>query len=206
MKLIDLSRDIFNNMPVYPGDEVVRLKQTHEFSKDQYNNHSLKTGMHIGTHVDGAMHITDVCEYICNYPLENFYGPACVIHTYGKSVLEADNSHLEVLKDKRIVLVHTGMDAFYGRETYYSNHPVLGMSFCKILVNHGIKLVGMDTPSPDRFPFEIHKYLLGNGILLLENLTNLDKIPAGLDFELMAFPLKIRADSCMVRAVAKILV
>ncbi len=205
MKLIDLSRDIFNNMPVYPGDEGVKLKQSHEFSQDQYNNHKLETGMHVGTHIDGVMHMTDVCEYICNYPLENFYGPACVIHTSGKSVLEAESRHLEVLKDKKIVLVNTEMDRYYGQETYYNNHPVLSMSFCKMLVNHGIKLVGMDAPSPDRFPFEIHKYLLGNGILLLENLINLDKITVGSDFELMAFPLKIRADSCMVRAVAKIL-
>ncbi|ACL76216.1 cyclase family protein [Ruminiclostridium cellulolyticum] len=205
MYLIDLSHEIVENMPVYPGDDSVRLGQTHKYSKDHYNNHWLETGMHVGTHVDGAMHMTDVCEYICNYPLEKFYGSACVIHTYGKSVLEAESSHTEVLKDKSIVLVHTGMDRFYGQETYYKDHPVLGMSFCEMLVNHGIKLVGIDAPSPDRLPFEIHKYLLGNNILLLENLTNMDKIPAAVDFEVMAFPLKIRADSCMVRAVAKVM-
>ena len=38
-----------------------------------------------------------------------------------------------------------------------------------------------------------------------ENLTNLNKIKDDENFEVMAFPLKIRADSCMVRAVAKIL-
>lgn len=192
-------------MPVYPGDNSVRLCHSQKFSEDHYNNHWLETGMHVGTHVDGVMHMTDVCEYICDYSLENFYGPACVIHTCGKSVLEAENSHLDILRDKRILLINTGMDKFYGEETYYNNHPVLGLSFCEMLVKHGIKLVGMDAPSPDRFPFEIHKYLLSNGILILENLTNLDKIPGDSDFELMAFPLKIRADSCMVRAVAKIL-
>ncbi len=206
MKLIDLSHDIFNNMPVYPGDGSVRLCHTHEFSRDHYNNHWLGTGMHVGTHVDGVMHMTDVCEYICNYPLENFYGPACMIHTYGKSILEAESSHLEILKAKSIVLIHTGMDKFYGQETYYNDHPVLDMTFCEMLVKQGIKLVGIDAPSPDRLPFEIHKYLLGNGILLLENLTNLDKIPEAADFEVMAFPLKIKADSCMVRAVAKIII
>lgn len=206
MKLIDLSRDIFNNMPVYPGDACVKVCHTHKFSQDSYNNHWLETGMHVGTHVDGTMHLTDVCEYICDYPLERFYGSACLIHTFGKSVLEAENSHLKTIKDKRIVLIHTGMDRFYGQDIYYSNHPVLDLSFCRMLVNQGVKLVGMDSPSPDKFPYEMHKYLLGNGVLLLENLTNLDKIPSGSDFELMAFPLKIRADSCMVRAVAKILV
>ena len=205
MELIDLSHDIFNKMPVYPGDDSVRLCHTHEFSKHHYNNHWLETGMHVGTHVDGAMHMTDAPEYICNYPLENFCGSACMIHTNGKSVLEAESSHLEILKSKNIVLVHTGMDKFYGQDTYYNDHPVLDMTFCEMLVNCGIKLLGIDAPSPDRSPFEIHKYLLGNGILLLENLTYLDKNPTSANFEIMAFPLKIKADSCMVRAVARIL-
>ncbi len=205
MELIDLSHEIFNNMPVYPGDDPVRLCHTHEFSRDHYNNYWLETGMHVGTHVDGAMHMTDTHDYICNYPLEKFYGAACIIHTNGKNVLEAENSHLKILKAKDIVLVHTEMDKFYGQETYFKDHPVLSMTFCEMLVEYGIKLVGIDAPSPDRYPFEIHKYLLGKGILLVENLTNLDKIPVNADFEVMTFPLKMKADSCMVRAVAKIL-
>lgn len=204
MKLIDLTQEIIDGMPVYPGDDPVVLSHTHTFSKDYYNNHRLETGMHVGTHVDGPMHMTDVYDYICNYPLENFYGSACVIHTYGKKILEVEANHRKIVNGKKIVLVHTGMDIFYGQDNYYNDHPVLDISFCEMLVERGVKLLGIDAPSPDRMPFEIHKYLLKNDVLILENLTNLDRIPESADFEVMAFPLKIMADSCMVRAVAKI--
>ena len=47
----------------------------------------------------------------------------------------------------------------------------------QLLVDCGVELVGVDTPSVDRPPFEAHLALLGDGVLIVENLTNLDAIP-----------------------------
>ena len=60
----------------------------------------------------------------------------------------------------------------------------------RLLVDCGVQLVGVDTPSVDRSPFEAHLALLGNDVLIVENLTNLDAIP-GENFELVAVPLAI---------------
>ena len=65
-------------------------------------------------------------------------------------------------------------------------------------------MVGFDFPSPDYHPFNIHQILLGNQILILENLTNLSELLPYREFELLAFPLKINADSSPVRVVARI--
>ena len=65
-------------------------------------------------------------------------------------------------------------------------------------------MLGIDTPSPDNFPFDIHKMLLNNNILIIENMTNLDKLLFIEEFELIALPLKIKADSSLLRAVARI--
>lgn len=205
MKLIDLSQTIENGMPVYPGDSSVKLTQTRVYAKDHYNNHSLETEMHVGTHVDGPMHMLDLKKYICDFDLENFCGKGCVIRTRNEILIKMKDSYLDKIRGKDIILFNTGMDSCYGSEEYYSKHPILDESFCEMLVNNKIKMVGFDMPSPDRFPFNIHKYLLSHNVLILENLTNLDKISDNDDFEVMAFPIKIKSDSCMVRVVARVI-
>ena len=79
-----------------------------------------------------------------------------------------------------------------------------GYGFCKFLVRMNIKMVGMDMPSPDKYPFEIHKMLLSNNIYIIENMTNLDKLLETDGFEVYAFPLRINADSSIARAVARV--
>ncbi|WP_027627812.1 cyclase family protein [Ruminiclostridium cellobioparum] len=204
MKYVDLSQPIHTGMPVYPGDSAVILKHDRVYSREQYNNHSLETGMHVGTHIDGRMHMLDVDEYIGNMPLEQFSGRGGIIHSENESVISLKPGYQEIIEGKDIILFHTGMDRFYGSEKYYNDHPVLDISICKCLAANNIKLVGVDMPSPDRLPFEIHKFLLQNNIFILENLTNLDLISEADVFEVFAFPLKINADSSMVRAIARI--
>jgi len=61
----------------------------------------------------------------------------------------------------------------HGRaETEYETRLKLGDFF----VEKKIKLLGMDLPSPDKYPFRIHKKLLENNILIIENLTNLSEL------------------------------
>jgi len=62
----------------------------------------------------------------------------------------------------------------------------------------------MDLPSPDKYPFEIYKKLLNNDILIIENMTNISKLLTVNKFDIIAFPLKIKAEASMTRVVAKI--
>ena len=64
-------------------------------------------------------------------------------------------------------------------------------------------MVGMDTPSPDHAPYKVHKILLGNEILILENLTNLEQL-LNKNFEVIALTPKLEADAAPARVVAKI--
>ncbi len=67
-----------------------------------------------------------------------------------------------------------------------------------------MQLVGVDTTSVDHPPFEAHLALLGAGVLIVENLTNLDALPSDV-FQFIATPLKIRGrDGSPVRAIALI--
>ncbi len=68
-----------------------------------------------------------------------------------------------------------------------------------------INLVGIDSPSIDLgtdTSFTIHKILSRNNILIVENLTNLNKITSK-EFIFTIFPLKLKnATGSPVRAVA----
>jgi kynurenine formamidase len=65
-------------------------------------------------------------------------------------------------------------------------------------------MVGLDVPSPDRPPYPVHRILLGNGILILENLTGLETLPSDQVFRLYALPLMVEADSAPVRVIAEV--
>lgn len=204
MKLVDLSHEIEGNMPVYPGDTKTNLVQVKYLSVDKYNSHRLDINMHSGTHIDSPMHLTDSKRYISELPLESFIARGCVLDVRNHNVIRPSSEYDGLIKSHSIVLLYTGYDKHYGTEEYYENHPCVDMDFCKLLIKKNIRMLGMDTPSPDRYPFEAHKLLLKNNIYIMENLTNLNQLLNADRFEIIAFPLKIRADSSITRAVARI--
>lgn len=65
-------------------------------------------------------------------------------------------------------------------------------------------MIGLDTPSPDRYPFAVHKHLLEHGVLILENLARLDQLLTATSFEVIALPLNVKADSSIARVVARV--
>lgn len=88
---------------------------------------------------------------------------------------------------------------------YYTEHPVLTKRFAEYLSDRKIKILGIDFPSPDRMPYEVHKILLSADIKIAENLTNLAILRNAGKFRFYAVPLKITAEASLVRAFAEIL-
>lgn len=203
-KLIDLSQTIGHNMPVYPGDTNTNLVQSHFIDIDQYNNFRLETGMHTGTHIDSPMHLTASTELISSVPLECFIGKGCLLDVRNQPIITMKYAYEKLVTENSIVLLYTNFDKHYGSEAYYKSHPVVSMDLCNFLIGKNIKMLGLDMPSPDRFPFSLHKVFLENQICIIENLTNLDQLICEQFFEVMAFPLKINADSSLARVVARV--
>lgn len=203
-ELIDLTHVIEDNMPIYPGDIRTNLFQTKYLNENKYNDHRLNISMHAGTHIDSPMHLTESDQYISELSLESFIAKGCVIDVRNQSIIEMKADYEELIKENSIVLFYTGLDKLYGKPEYYKEHPIIDINLCKFLLKKNIKMLGIDMPSPDKYPFEIHKLLLKNKVYIIENLTNLDKLMDIQDFEIMAFPLKIKADGSMTRVVARI--
>jgi kynurenine formamidase len=65
-------------------------------------------------------------------------------------------------------------------------------------------MIGLDSPSPDREPYTVHRILLEKEILIVENLASLEALEAVMGFEVWALPTKYDADSAPVRVVARV--
>lgn len=210
-RLIDLSHPITAEMPVFPGDRPVEIvvsdATTSPPASDRrhMNGSRLHTSVHTGTHMDAPFHFVHEGDRIDQVDLDRCVGPALRINLPA-TVREIEVKHLAEWDNKlRVahrVVFNTGWHHRWGQPNYFTEHPVITGAAAKYLVDHGVVLVGVDTPSVDRPPYDAHLTLLGAGLLIVENLTNLDAIPGDV-FELVATPLRITGrDGSPVRAVA----
>lgn len=201
-KIIDLSRIIEDEMPVYPGDKETSLVQVAKVEEDGYSSYTLSSGMHAGTHVDAPQHLLAAGKSVCDYPLDRFMGKAKVIDVRNRAQISYLQYFNQIIYEGDIILFYTGWAKSYTSADYYTKHPVLTQDLADFLVRRKVKLVGIDSPSPDYEPFPIHKTLLKHNILIIENLCNLDKLLSYPKFEIIAFPLKIKAEASLVRVAA----
>ncbi|WP_053375335.1 cyclase family protein [Paenibacillus sp. FJAT-27812] len=202
--IIDLTHTIQHLMPVYPGDADTVLEQSKHISQDGYNNHQLSINMHAGTHIDGPMHLLDVQQYIDEFPVEQFVGDAVLLDVRGVSAIAYKEEYEELIKEEQIVIVYSGHGELYGEPSYFTDYPVLNGQFVDLLIRKRVKMIGLDTPSPDKYPFDIHKKLFENHILIIENLKHVERLAGISAFEIIALPLRIQADSSIARVIARV--
>ena len=204
MKLIDLSHTFSETMPVYPGDTPPQFTQVADYKKEGYFGYRLNSGFHVGTHIDAPFHILPGGKRLSEINIEKFFGKGILLDARGKENIDIDLLHEKNIDKNCIVLIMTGWSKKFGQENYYKNRPELTESFAKKIVELGIKIIGMDTPSPDSHPYDIHKILLRGEVLIIENLTNLESLIGRGDFEIIALPAKFYADGAPIRVVARV--
>lgn len=202
MQIIDLSVLLNEDTPVYPGDPKIEIKTLGVFEKDSYNDHLITMANHVGTHIDAPMHMVSGGKSLDQIPIDNFIGRGRLIEVKNK-VFDMEAIKLAGIQAGDIVLFYTGMISKYGEDEYYNDRPEMPDDVAKYLVAKKVKIVGMDMLSPDKEPFKIHRILLGGGVLITENLTNLDKL-IGKQFTVYALPIKFQLDGAPARVIAQI--
>lgn len=142
---------------------------------------------HHGTHVDAPSHFMADGPTFEQIPLERLYGPAVIwrIEKEPFAPITADDLKTARPKLKRgdMVLLDTGW-AQYVNTDKYEDHPYLSMDAASWLVDHQVKLLGVDFSTPDLtahkrpagFTWPVHQILLSNGVLVAEHLTNLGSL------------------------------
>ncbi len=209
MQIIDLSHTLRPDMPVYPGDAPLCLTPESTIEVAGFNVMRISFNSHTGTHLDAPAHKIRGGKTLGDLPLDRFMGKAVaadLTEIRGPSIDVADINHLASdLEECEFLLLRTGWSRFWGRDAYFSGFPALSEEAAEWLCGFGLKGIGVDTLSADLSEsddFPIHNRLLGNGMVIIENLTNLDRLPPS-PFTFCCFPLKIEGgDGSPVRAAA----
>lgn len=191
-------------MPAYPGDPKSTLTQAARIDSEGYTDHLLNTLMHVGTHMDAPLHMIQDGAYMDKIPLDTFFGSGVLIDARGVPRIDASILTGVNIPPDSIVLVYTGFGNKFHTPEYFQDYPQIDESFAKRMVEMKVKIVGMDIVGPDEPPFPTHKELLGHGILIIENLTNLDALVGVKQFSVIALPAKFHTDATPVRIIATI--
>ena len=193
MAIYDVTVPIRAGMPIYEGDPGLSIEAWSAMSKgDSANVSFLHFGAHTGTHVDAPAHFIEGGNKIDSLPLDILIGPARVVRVPDDR-MEIDPEFLIGcdLTGVTRVLFHTRNSSFWN-EGFRKDFTHVMPEAAELLVQHGIKLVGNDYLSVEKFRsghHRTHLTLLRNGIVIVEGL-NLSEVPAG-DYELICLPLKI---------------
>ena len=209
MKVIDLTHTIKPDMPMYPGSAQPEISTVADYDADRYRESLLSVFSHTGTHMDAPAHIIPGGTALDLVEPSSFIGTAAVIDCSGPDGGKIESAFLErykkVLESVDFVLFYTGHSRLWGSGKYYEPYPYLSEEAARLIVSAGIKGVGIDTFSVDPMDppsLSAHRVLLSAGVLIIENLNNLDLIKDQI-FEFYALPLKYEnADGAPVRAVA----
>ena len=206
MTIIDLTHELNNQTPVYPGsgDEPAHFEQAATIEANGYASSNVTMGLHVGTHIDTPAHMVQNSRTLEQVPLEQLCCRAYIVDARNRSTIDEDLIEPITCQPGSALLICTGFDSYYGKPEYFTEHPVLTEKAVAVIIEKKFGLIGLDMPSPDRFPFTLHKQLFAHNILIIENLTHPEKLIGASNIMLYALPLKCKTDAAPARVIAVI--
>jgi kynurenine formamidase len=209
MHILDLSLEIDANLQVFPGSpQPVFMKWT-KYDVQSYDSEIMMMSTHTGTHLDAPSHFVANTESIDMIGVERLVSPALLFD------LPKGANNLITLDDLRdvneidrgiSVLFRTGWQSMKNSKNYMLSNPGLSVEAAEFLAGIKVNAIGIDGPSIDIGSddrFSAHRTLLAKGILIVENLSNLESLKHKDKFTLIINPLKLKgASGSPIRALA----
>ena len=209
--IYDLSIPLSSAIPTYPGDPEFEIQAWRSLSNgDGVNVSVLRFGAHTGTHVDAPAHFIEGAPRVGSLPLDVLIGDAEVIElpsNFNSIDLSFVREHCT--NESTRVLFKTRNSAFWKTSNAHfdKDYAYLELEAAKHLVEQGVRLVGIDYLSIEKFAQEghpTHLALLSKAVIIVEGL-NLSDVPAG-KYELICLPLRMSGglgDGAPARAVLR---
>ena len=202
MKIIDLSYTLDESCMTCgtPWHEKVRLKPLGTIETVGRNTHSITLGSHTGTHMDAPLHFLEGTEGIDCVNLEKLCGPCTVIDMahkgQGDVVTLQDVEQLEITQR---MLFRFCWFRHWKTDIFYNQFPFFSEGAAQYLVEQGLQVLALDTPSPDdgsaigkMDDSPVHKILLKNNVTIIEYWTHTDLLDTAKRYNLFALPLKLK--------------
>lgn len=185
-----------------------------------YASNNFCTPEHGGTHLDAPIHFAERGWTNDQIPLENLVGPAAVIDVRSSTAANPDyrltvediqrwEARYGPIEERSIVALNTGWSARWPNRKRYMgddtpgdasklHFPSYSAEAARFLVEQRkVIALGVDTASIDFGPstdFMVHRIANGANVSGIENLTNLDRLPAKGAW-IIALPVKISGGS-----------
>ena len=198
---IDLTWPLSPTVPRLRSFPPPRIERIASIPEEPLNITELSMIVHIGTHVDSPRHFFSDGPALEDVPLTRLMGTG-VVWRVDKPLdgmiepedLERARPHLE---PGDILLLDTGVAQHVGTPDY-DRHAALSVAAAEWLVGKKIKLLAVDTPTPDipihkrprGFDWPVHHALLRDGVLIAEQVANARSL-AGRRAEFLFLPLNI---------------
>lgn len=221
MKVVDLTVQLYDGLTSFPSHPKVVMMDhiTHDFSKPRYvppcEGYASKIFImsdHGGTHMDAPYHFFKDGLTIDQIPLEATMGSAVLVDVSHKEPKEPVTRRMveETVRQKQLAIREGDIVLFRCWPGEW-NGP--GFHDCKSLdssvgewiVENKLKAIGLDLPNADvndNMQRSVHLALLSRNILIIENLTNLDKL-TNHRFYFIGTPLNLKGmTGSPIRAVA----
>lgn len=199
MPIYDVTVPVSNELPTWPSDPGVEIADYRSFAAgDGVNVSMLSLGAHTGTHVDAPAHFIDGAAKVESLSLDALIGDALVIEVPEETrAIDEEFVQQHYVAGMERVLFKTRNSAFWSEADpqFHTDFTYLDLRAAKWLVEQGIKLVGIDYLSIEKYASEKHEThlaLLSHGVVILEGL-NLTGIVAG-KYELICLPLRLRSN------------
>lgn len=193
MKIYDVTVPITEQIPVYEGDPSVEIKIKLSIKDgDAANVSQICMGLHTGTHVDAPNHFIESTRRVEDLDLEKLIGK-CRVVEFSDDVSAIEAKHVEELNGVERVLFKTKNSQFWNdfSQGFRKDFAYIEPEAAQVLVEKGVKLVGIDYLSVENFDAETpetHIILLEKEVIILEGL-DLRAVPPG-EYELICLPIK----------------
>ncbi len=163
MKLVDLSHTMSIHTPGWVGYAGNKMWYAQNLQSVSIVAQRIDTAMHVGTHIDGAMHATDGRFHgdMASYPLDFLVGPGAIVdiseHLDDWDVItpEMITSAKVKVEQGDILILHTGYHKYYQDQPqqdlvrYFCMHPGGKMELLEWMLDMRIKWFGVDAGSGD---------------------------------------------------------
>ena len=198
--IIDLTMEVSEKIPPFPGDPKAIFENIATIAKHDCNERRFSINSHFSTHIDSPYHMLEEGKKLEEFPPETFFGDATIIDV--RNISKITKVYMPKKIMTQFLLFYTGHSDNIRSPDYFKKNPVLTPDAAEEIIKHGVKIVGIDSFTPDNYPYTFHKILFRKNILILENLINLSRLKK--HCKLYIAPLNlINADGAPTRVFAK---
>jgi arylformamidase len=191
-RIHDITVPLAPGLPAFPGDPPLEIQVLQQAGEGSHGLARLHLTTHSGTHVDAPAHFVAGGATVDALPLEILIGKCRVVELPGRERVERSELEALDLRDDLRVLLKTRMSGQLLKAGYQEDHVYLTRDAALYLAQAGLKLVGFDYLSIDRFgdsSYPAHHALLGAGVVIVEGL-DLSEVEPG-EYEMACLPLRV---------------